>query len=139
MILMTLLIILALLSCSTTMERISIKVGEETFTVEVARTPEEREKGLMDRKSLGEREGMLFVFEQDRRLSFWMKNTYIPLSIAYIAKDGTIRDIFDMEPLSQRPIESTRSVRYALELNQGAYAEAGVEVGDKIIFPEDFR
>jgi hypothetical protein len=120
-------------------ERIRLEVGRETFTVEVARTPEQRERGLMHRSSLGENEGMLFVFERDRHLSFWMKNTEIPLSIAYITKEGKIREIHDLKPHSERAVESRRAVRYALELPQGAFERAGAGVGDTVGFPEGWQ
>lgn len=119
-------------------ERIDVKVGEEIFTVEVARTPEERERGLMHRSSIGKNEGMLFVFERDRHLSFWMKNTEIPLSLAYISRDGTIREIHDLEPYSERPVPSMYAVRYALELPRGAFDRAGAAPGESVEFPEDW-
>jgi hypothetical protein len=119
-------------------EIISLQVGEDRYRVEVARSPEERQKGLMHREELGEYEGMLFVFERDRHLSFWMKNTEIPLSIAFISADGTIREIRELEPLSERSVRSSRAVRYALELPRGAFARSGAEPGDTVGFPEDF-
>ncbi|MFO7849748.1 MAG: DUF192 domain-containing protein, partial [Spirochaetia bacterium] len=107
------------------------------FTVEVARTDEDRSRGLMYRSSIGENEGMLFVFERDQRLSFWMKNTEIPLSIAYISGDGTIREIYDLTPHSERTVESSHAVRYALELPRGAFVRAGVGPGDSIPLPDN--
>jgi len=115
-----------------TPETVELRVGKDVYTVEVARTPEERQKGLMNRETLGEFRGMLFVFDRDQQLSFWMKNTLIPLSIAYLSKDGTIREIYDMEPQSTRPVKSRYSVRYALELPQGAFERSGVSAGDRI-------
>lgn len=109
-----------------------IKVGQDIYTVEIARSPEEQQQGLMHRETLGEYAGMLFVFERDRHLSFWMKNTYIPLSIAYISKNGVIKSIYDMQPESLRPVESEVAVRFALELPQGAFARSGAAVGDRI-------
>ena len=109
-----------------------VQVGEDTYTVEVARSDEERQRGLMHRESIGEYEGMLFVFERDQHLSFWMKNTYIPLSIAYISKSGVIKSIHHMEPESQRAVKSDYAVRFALELPRGAFQRSGVEVGDTI-------
>ena len=82
---------------------------------------------------------MLFVFDSDERLSFWMKNTLIPLSIAYIASDGTIREILDMEPHSLAPVPSQYSVRYALEVPKGWFSRAGVRVGDRVSIPESVR
>jgi uncharacterized protein len=110
----------------------SIKVGSSSILAEIARTETERERGLMHRSSLAEGKGMLFVFDRDDRLAFWMKNTTIPLSIAYIASDGTIRQLSDLEPLSLATVQSERSVRYALEAPRGWFERAGVRVGDKV-------
>ena len=118
-------------------ERLSI--GPAEVTAEIARTPEERELGLMFRKELADGKGMLFVFDADERLSFWMKNTLVPLSIAYISSDGTIREILDMEPRSLAPVPSQYSVRYALEVPQGWFSRAGVRVGDRVILPDSVR
>ncbi len=116
----------------TALERIPLTLGETLIEVEVADSPEARAQGLMKRKSLPENQGMLFVFSRDQRLSFWMKNTEIPLSVAYISSDGTIREIHDLEPHNESPVTSRRSLRYALEMNRGAFTAAGVSVGDKI-------
>jgi hypothetical protein len=86
----------------------------------------------MGRDSIGDYEGMLFVFERDQHLSFWMKNTFVPLSIAYISKRGIVKSIHDMQPESLRTVESNQAIRFALELPQGAFERSGVEVGDKI-------
>ena len=80
-----------------------------------------------------------FVFEEEQQLSFWMKNTPHPLSIAYIDKNGKIRDIFDMEPYSLSPILSTRSVMYALEVPKGWYDANGIKVGDHVEIPRNYR
>ena len=129
-------LILMLSSCTSTFETSEMQLGGETFRVEIARTGEQQSRGLMHRKRIGEREGMLFVYKIDRRVSFWMKNTEIPLSIAFITRDGQIVQIEDMMPLSLDPIRSVRSVRYALEVNQGTLARLGVEVGDFVELPE---
>jgi uncharacterized membrane protein (UPF0127 family) len=99
---------------------------------ETARSDEQRRRGLMGRKSLADGEGMLFVFESDRILSFWMKDTLIPLSIAFIARDGRILEIRDMESRSLQTIQSARSARYALEVPQGWFARMGIGAGDTI-------
>ena len=111
-----------------------IRINQWEITVETADTLESQEKGLMGRENLDENRGMLFVYERDAKKSFWMKNTTIPLSIAYIAADGTIREIYDMEPLSTRTVDSRYSVRYALEVNQGAFERHGIKAGDKVEF-----
>jgi len=104
---------------------------------EIARSDEERNKGLMFRKKLTDGEGMLFVYERDQVLSFWMKNTYVPLSIAFIASDGRIVDIKDMYPHDESSVLSSRSVRYALEVPQGWFSRAGVLHGDIIVIQKD--
>ncbi|MDR1249129.1 MAG: DUF192 domain-containing protein, partial [Treponema sp.] len=96
---------------------------------EITRSGEERRRGLMGRESLADGEGMLFVFETDQILSFWMKDTLIPLPIAFIAYDGRILEIHDMEPLSTRSVQSARSARYALEVPQGWFVSAGISPG----------
>ena len=124
------------MSCSRSdvLKSQEITINQWKITVEIADTRESQEKGLMNRKSLDEDKGMLFVYDRDSRKSFWMKNTLIPLSIAYIAADGTIREIYDMEPLSTRTVDSRYSVRYALEVNHGAFQRHGIKVGDKVEF-----
>ena len=103
------------------------------LTVELAKTDAERSRGLMHRKRLPDGEGMLFIFERDETLSFWMKNTLIPLSIAFIASDGRIIDIKDMRPRDLNSVKSSRSVRYALEVPQGWFSRVGVRTGDRVI------
>jgi uncharacterized membrane protein (UPF0127 family) len=105
--------------------------------VEIADDPWERARGLMYRTALGKDRGMLFVYPEERELSFWMKNTYIPLSIAYIDSKGRIADILDMKPLDDRPPNyvSSEPVQYALEVNQGFFEEQGVKVGDHAELP----
>jgi uncharacterized membrane protein (UPF0127 family) len=104
-----------------------------TLQVEIARSDEEKQQGLMYRKSLADGWGMLFVFDRDQIMSFWMKNTLIPLSIAYIKSDGIIVEIRDMRPLDESPIRSSRGVRYALEAPQGWFERAGVGAGDRLL------
>ena len=106
--------------------------GAVNLNVELAVTDAQRQQGLMHRKELKDGEGMLFIFETDHQLSFWMKNTLIPLSIAYIAQDGRIVEIFNMEPGNLNPVQSSRSVRYALEVPQGWYERAGIKPGDRL-------
>lgn len=136
LILLLLLVGFAPLSCSknSDLQTQVIRINQWEVTVETADTLESQEKGLMGRESLDENRGMLFVYERDAKKSFWMKNTTIPLSIAYIAADGTIREIYDMEPLSTRTVDSRYSVRYALEVNQGAFDRHGIKAGDKVEF-----
>jgi uncharacterized membrane protein (UPF0127 family) len=84
----------------------------------------------MNRKSLADGRGMLFIFDRDQILPFWMKNTLIPLSIAFISADGRILEIRDLRPLDETTVRSSRSARYALEVPQGWFSRAGIKVGD---------
>lgn len=103
--------------------------------VEVVDTPETLQKGLMFRTSLPESAGMLFVFPVLRRLSFWMKNTPLPLSIAFIDDGMRVDALEDMRPLDEGPRYRSRgSCRFALEVNQGWFARHGVVVGDRVVF-----
>jgi uncharacterized membrane protein (UPF0127 family) len=104
--------------------------GSITVAAEIARTDKERSQGLMYRKTLADGTGMLFIFEKDQILSFWMKNTLIPLSIAFIAYNGKILEIRDMEAGDLRSIQSSRSARYALEAPRGWFGRAGIKPGD---------
>jgi uncharacterized protein len=105
--------------------------------VEVADDLAEQAKGLMDRTTLGENRGMLFVYPEERELSFWMKNTLIPLSIAFIDSERHIIDIQDMKPLDDEPPHyvSPEPAQYALEVNQGFFESRGVKVGDSVELP----
>ena len=103
-----------------------------TVQAEVAKTEEERNHGFMERKNIPDGTGMIFIFDKEQILSFWMKNTPHPLSIAYIDSRGKIRNIYDMTPYSLTPIKSTSSCRYALEVPQGWYKANNVQVGDII-------
>jgi len=106
--------------------------------VEVADDPFEQARGLMHRKALGKNRGMLFVFPGEEERSFWMRDTTIPLSIAYIDSRGRITDILDMKPLDDKPPHyvSSEPVQYALEVNQGFFEERGVKVGDHARLPK---
>jgi len=111
---------------------VSLQLGSAKLVVELARNETERERGLMLRGGLEDGRGMLFIFDKDERLSFWMKNTTIPLSLAYIAAEGSVRQIVDLVPLSLAPVQAERSVRYALEVPRGWFERAGVKVGDRM-------
>ncbi|MCZ6601674.1 MAG: DUF192 domain-containing protein [Planctomycetota bacterium] len=110
----------------------TLELGGQVLHVEVAKSSNERSLGLMHRKSLEQNRGMIFVFPEDDELSFWMKNTFLPLSIAFIRTDGEIVDIQDMEPHDETPVISRGLARYALEVNQGWFAENGVHPGDRV-------
>ena len=125
----------AAVACVPDSGTIELVVGGAVFRVERAVTPEQRREGLMYRDRLGEREGMLFVFEEERMLSFWMRNTSLPLSIAFIDARGVIVHITDLEPYSETPVPSRVPARFALEVNRGAFERAGVAVGDVVELP----
>ena len=99
---------------------------------ELARTEEEKRTGLMERRRLGENAGMLFVYEREGIWAMWMKNTYIPLSVAFLARDGTILNIEDMEPLTEDTHQAAAPARYALEVNRGWFAKRGIGPGDRV-------
>lgn len=100
----------------------------------MAKTPEERARGLMERKHLGKDEGMLFIFEREDHHGFWMKNTLVPLSIAFIDREGRIVRIATMEPLTLESHDPPKPVLYALEMNKGWFAANGIKVGDIVRF-----
>lgn len=117
---------------TTTLQIICKDGTTQTVKAELAVTPEEQQTGFMFRSNIPEGTGMLFIFEKSQVLSFWMKNTPSPLSIAYIDANGVIRNIFDMEPYSLETISSRSSVRYALEVPQGWFEKQNITVGDKL-------
>lgn len=123
-----------------TFPRTKVEIRKKVLSVEVADHPAAHERGLMFRKKLEVNSGMLFVFEEERTLSFWMKNTFIPLSIAYIDSKKIIVDIQDMMPvplgstLEPRSYPSKKPARYALEVNQGWFSKNKVQVGDRVKF-----
>jgi uncharacterized membrane protein (UPF0127 family) len=104
--------------------------------VEIADTPEERARGLMFREQLPEDRGMLFVFEHDTTSGFWMKDTLIPLTVAFVAVDGRVIDIQDMEPLSEETHFPSGPYRYAVEANQGWFQRHQVLPGSRMQVPE---
>lgn len=115
--------------------RSPLQVGKAVFQVELATSDQQQETGLMFRTTLADNQGMLFVFDKDAQRVFWMKNTLIPLSIAYISAIGEIKIILDMKPQSLDTVPSIYAVRYALEVPLGAFERAGVKVGDRVILP----
>jgi uncharacterized protein len=110
----------------------TLRVGYQRVRVEVAATHASRQRGLMHRGRLPDDRGMLFVFADERPRSFWMKDTPIPLSIAFARADGTILRIVEMEPLSERAVSSVAPARYALEMNRGWFTRHGILEGDVI-------
>ncbi len=112
-----------------------LTIKGKTIKVEVARTEKEKERGLMFRERLGKDEGMLFVYEGEEIRSFWMKNTRVSLSIAFIDKNGKIVDIQDMEPFRLQTHMSAYPAKYALEMNRGWFERNGIKVGDLVKIP----
>jgi uncharacterized membrane protein (UPF0127 family) len=107
--------------------------GLPHLSLELARTPAEREVGLMYRTKMDFNAGMLFVYTADANEGYWMRNTFLPLSIAFIDNDGTIITIKNMQPQTDDIHQSARPYRYALETNQGWFDAAKVHEGDKVI------
>jgi uncharacterized membrane protein (UPF0127 family) len=110
----------------------TLSIHGERFVVEVASTPQTRATGLMNRFSLQQDHGMLFVFESPQPLAFWMKNTYIPLSIAFVDADGKIVNIEDMQPQDESVHVSRAPALYAIEMRRGWFASKGITAGDKV-------
>jgi uncharacterized membrane protein (UPF0127 family) len=111
---------------------IKLNTGMHVMQVEVAQSQEERSIGLMFRKTMPTNDGMLFIFERPSQQCFWMKNTLLPLSVAFIADDGSIVNIEDMKPQTLDSHCSTQPVRFVLEMNDGWFAKRGVKPGSKI-------
>lgn len=131
------LILIQFTSCTSNLPKTTLTITRSDgstvpVTVEIASTSEQRQKGFMNRKNIPDGTGMIFVFEQDQILSFWMKNTPHPLSIAYIDRKGKIRDILPMTPYSLSTIVSSGSVRYALEVPQNWFEKNNIQEGDFI-------
>lgn len=106
--------------------------GNPRVTLEIAAADADRARGLMFRQSMPPDHGMLFVFPQPTRGGFWMQNTLIPLSIAFILEDGTVLHIADMQPLTTESHAPPGAYRYALEVNQGWYTTNNVRAGDRL-------
>jgi uncharacterized membrane protein (UPF0127 family) len=114
--------------------KVPLYIKDKEIWVEAAKTPPERAKGLMSRRHLGRNEGMLFIFEMEDYHGFWMKDTLIPLSIAFIDREGRIVRISDMKPLTLESHDPPRPVLYALEMNQGWFSANGIREGDIVRF-----
>ncbi len=114
---------------------VNLRAGMHNIVAMVASTPEQRATGLMHRREMATHEGMLFVFDEPATQCFWMKNTLLPLSIAFVADDGTIVNLADMQPQSLDSHCSSRPVRYALEVNQGWFARRAIGPGFRLAGP----
>ena len=114
------------------MPEITLSISGNKLTAEVAANDPERMQGLMHRRMMPENRGMLFVFPDASRHAMWMKNTFIPLSVAFIDEQGVITNIEDMKPHTEDTHPATRPARYALEMNLGWFAKRGIKAGAKI-------
>ncbi len=112
----------------------TIRIGAGMYNIraEVAARPEQRQIGLMNRRQMGTNDGMLFIFERAEMHCFWMRNTLIPLSIAFLDDDGSIINIADMKPLDETSHCPARAVRFALEMNVGWFERRGLKAGSKL-------
>ncbi len=116
----------------TNLPRIKLQAGMHQIDTQVAQTEAQRQTGLMFRKEMPQHEGMLFVFEQPATQCFWMKNTLLPLTAAFLADDGTIVNLVDMKPQTTDSHCSEKPVRFVLEMNQGWFAKKGLKVGSRL-------
>ena len=112
--------------------RATLSIGIHQLQVQVAQTPEQHATGLMYRTEMPQQEGMLFVFATPSQQCFWMKNTQIPLTAAFVADDGTIVNLEDMQAQTTQSHCSAKPVRYVLEVNQGWFAKKGLKAGTKL-------
>ena len=113
-------------------QSLSLNISGHPLEVEVAADEESMQKGLMYRDKLSKDSGMLFIFPQPEEKSFWMKNTKIPLSIAYLDENGNILNIEDMSPNSTEGVASRGKAKYAIEVNQGWFDSKGINPGDRV-------
>lgn len=114
---------------------VTLSAGMHNIVAQLAKSPRERNIGLMFRKDMAPHEGMLFVFEEPATQCFWMRNTYLPLSTAFVDDDGRIVNIEDMAPMTEKSHCSTKPVRFVLEMNQGWFAKRGLKPGFKLTGP----
>jgi uncharacterized membrane protein (UPF0127 family) len=112
--------------------RVSITAGIHMIDTQVAATSDQRATGLMYRKNMPHHEGMLFTFEQATVQCFWMKNTLLPLTAAFLADDGTIVNLENMKPLTTESHCSKQPVRFVLEMNEGWFSKKGIKAGSKL-------
>lgn len=114
------------------LQRVELGAGMHRIDAQVAQAPQERQIGLMHRRTMPQHEGMLFVFEQPGTQCFWMKDTLLPLTAAFVADDGTIVNLADMQPHAEESHCSAKPVRYVLEMNQGWFDKKGLKAGSQL-------
>ncbi|MCX7265255.1 MAG: DUF192 domain-containing protein [Burkholderiales bacterium] len=117
------------------LQRINLGAGMHLIQAQVAQDYEQRQTGLMWRKEMPQNEGMLFVFEQAGMQCFWMRNTLLPLTAAFVSDNGSIVNLVDMKPQSDDSHCSKKPVRFVLEMNQGWFAKRNIQAGDKLTGP----
>lgn len=122
-------------SAQVDLPRVQLSAGMHLINAQVAATPRQRETGLMYRTEMPLGEGMVFVFENASDLCFWMKNTRIPLTAAFISDDGTIINLEDMKPMTTDSHCAKKPARFVLEMNQGWFAKRGIKEGQKLNGP----
>tara|TARA_B100000900_G_scaffold244873_1_gene208237 strand:+ start:607 stop:1056 length:450 start_codon:yes stop_codon:yes gene_type:complete len=110
----------------------TINIEELLPNIEIVSTFEDRKKGLMFRQSISDDFGMFFIWEYKKEQCMWMKDTFIPLSLAYISNDGEIIDIYDMVPFSRKSVCSSKPVKHALEVNKNWFKENNISIGDTL-------
>jgi uncharacterized membrane protein (UPF0127 family) len=142
LILLAPLLLLLLVGChkdavASNLPMVQVPIGSKTFTLEVAAREGDRNKGLMYRDFMPEDRGMIFVFGEVKDVSFWMKNTRIPLDILFVDPSGKVISIRQMKPYVEFPgTPSGGAIKYAIELNSGEAGKAGAKVGDVLVIPE---
>jgi uncharacterized protein len=122
---------------ATDPDRLTVETGsgERSFSIEIASSPSERERGLMFRETMANDHGMLFVFEDQRQVGFWMKNTVMPLDLVFISEDGKVQSVLPGEPFSEAVITPGVPVRFVLELKAGTAAADHIAAGDTAHHP----
>ncbi|WKC58437.1 DUF192 domain-containing protein [Borrelia sp. P9F1] len=131
--------VLIFLSCVEHVYDKEIVVGGVKFCVKLAFDDFSRAKGYMGTRVVNKNNGILFMFNKERNLSFWMKNTPVPLEIAYINSGGVIKEIYSLVPFSEKSVRSKHMVKYALEVPEGSFAKFDIKVGDKVKFNFDIN
>ncbi|HET7731527.1 MAG TPA: DUF192 domain-containing protein [Usitatibacter sp.] len=125
-------LLVAAASAEPAMRTTQLRIGKHTLRVEVAATDAQREKGLMFREKMGANDGMLFVFDEPAYHAMWMKNTPLPLSVAFVDREGVILNILDMEPHTLDAHASAGPSIYAIETNKGWFASRGIKAGERV-------
>lgn len=110
-------------------DRFALTIGDRRVRVQLAIFPGEMQQGLMYRKTMEEDEGMLFVYDRSQQMSFWMRNTDLPLDIGFFDAGGELKEVYPLHPRDERPVQSLGPRQFALEMNQGWFGRSGVKPG----------